>query len=493
MKTTSTRWISAILVTSLSLLPTACAKRLLDQPAARAESKEVPADFTTSRGGPTIEAQQHWDQFFADPNLRELIHTALSNNQELNIALQEIIVAKNEAAGLKGEYLPRLDATAGAGIEKVGGHSSQGVSDEAHGVAANLPDFRFGLSASWEIDAWGKLRGAAKAAGMRYAATVEGKNFIITEIIAEIAMSYYELVALDEQIEVLSRNIELQERALEVVKLEKKAGRATELAVRKFQAEVLKNQGRTFELEQRRVEVENRINVLVGRFPQPVKRDDRMFEQELPQSVQAGLPSDLLDNRPDVRQAQFALEASKLDVKVAKTRFYPSFSIEADVGYQAFNARHLLDTPESMVYNLAGNIVAPLLNRKAIKAEYRMANAMQIQAVLHFEKTVLVAFTEVATQLALVQNESKRFEQLEKQVAALEDATEVSSILYRSARADYMEVLMTRRDALEAEMELIDARKARLQAMVGIYQALGGGWHEEAEKAAEKAAPASAG
>ncbi|MEX1366352.1 MAG: efflux transporter outer membrane subunit [Nannocystaceae bacterium] len=476
------RGIAAALALALSVVSGGCAKRLLDQPPARAASRELPADFGTARG-PTITAQQHWDQFFADPNLRALIEAALSNNQELNIALQEIIVAKNEAAGLQGEYQPRLDATAGAGLEKVGSNTSQGVSDEAHGVRAHLPDFRFGLTASWEIDAWGKLRNAAKAAGMRYAATVEGKNFIITEIVAEIADTYYELVALDLQIEVLERNIELQERALEVVKLEKEAGRATELAVRKFQAEVLKNQGRQYALEQMRVEAENRINVLVGRYPQPVERDRRVFEADLLDSVQAGLPSELLDNRPDVRQAELMLEAAKLDVKAAKARFYPSLSIEANVGYAAFNARHLLETPESMVYNLAGNLTAPLLNRKAIKAEYRVANAMQIQAVLQFEKTLLVAYTEVANRLSLLQNESRRFERIEDQVKALEDATEASTVLYRSARADYMEVLMTRRDVLDAQMELIEARKSRLQAMVKIYQALGGGWHQEAQRA----------
>ncbi len=479
----------AALVLALFASTTAgCANRLLDQPAAPDADRDVPAAYVTTPAGPTISAQQHWNEFFADPHLRALIETALANNQELNIALQEIIVAKNEAAGLKGEYLPRLDAHAGAGIEKVGSRTSQGVSDEAHGVPANLPNFRFGLTASWEIDAWGKLRSAAKAAGMRYAATVEGKNFIITEIIAEIADSYYELVALDLQVEVLQTNIELQERALEVVRLQKEAGRATELAVRKFQAEVLKNQGRKFELEQARVETENRINVLVGRYPQPVARSSQMFDAELPESVSAGLPSELLDNRPDVRQAQMMLEASKLDVKVAKARFYPALSIEANAGYEAFNARHLVDTPESMVYNLAGNLTAPLLNRKAIKAEYRMANAMQIQAVLHFEKTLLSAFTEVANQLSMVHNANRQLERIREQVEALEEANEVSNVLYRSARADYMEVLMTRRDALDAEMDLIESKKLRLQAMVRIYQALGGGWHDEAAKAAARAA-----
>lgn len=475
---------TARLTLALSLMVTGCAT--LDQPAAREASRDVPDAFAAAGEGPTVAAQQHWDQFFADPNLRELIEAALTNNQELNIRLQEIIVAKNEAAGLTGDYLPRLGAQVGAGLEKVGSHTSQGVSDEAHEVAEHLPNFRFGLIASWEVDAWGKLRNAAKAAGLRYAATIEGKNFLVTEIIAEIADAYYELVALDRQLDVLTQNIALQERALEVVKLEKEAGRATELAVRRFEAEVLKNQGRRFDLEQMRVQAENRINMLVGRFPQPVKRDTRMFEAELPESVQAGLPSALLDNRPDVRRAQLELEATKLDVAVAKARFYPALSIEAEVGYESFNAKHLLDTPASIVYNILGNLTAPLLNRRAIEADYRVANAQQIQAVFDFERTLLVAYTEVANQLASVRNQSQRYQHIAKQVETLKKAIDVSTVLYRAARAEYMEVLMTRRDALEAEIELIEARKAQLSAMVKVYQALGGGWHQEAEAASQQ-------
>lgn len=468
------RWILLSLGAALSL--PGC-KKLLDQPLARPENREVPDDFgVRPDGGPTISAQEHWDTFFADPNLRALIETALENNQELNIALQEIIVAKNEVAGLKGEYKPSLGANVGVGGEKVGKHTSQGRSDEANGVPAVSPDFRFGLKASWEIDAWGKLRNAAKAAGMRYAATVEGKNFVVTEIIAELANAYYELVALDEKLLVLERNIAVQERALEVVKLQKQAARATELAVRKFQAEVYENRGRQYDLQQQRVEVENRINVLVGRYPQPVARDASAFEAKIPGSVRVGVPTELLDNRPDVRRAALELEAAKLDSRVAKARFYPSLSIEADVGYEAFNAKHLLDTPESMLLGLGGNLSAPLLNRAAIKADYRGANAMQIQAVLRFERTLLIAFSEVSTELARVRNTGRAFDRVAEQAEALGAATEASSVLYRSGRADYMEVLMTRRDALDAQMELIETRKARLQAIVGVYQALGGGW-----------------
>ncbi len=478
---------SLIVALSALLLATGCA-RILGDNKAREVNREVPdtwgafggaAAASASSARASASAQQKWDEFFTDPHLRALIEEALENNQELNIRVQEIIITQSEVAARRGAYLPSLDAEVGAGIEKVGTSSSQGQSDEAHGVPANLPHLAFGLSAAWEIDIWGKLRNAAKAANSRYLASIEAKNFLITQIIAEIADSYYELVALDNQLDVLDRYIALQQDALEIVRLKKEAARATELAVQRFEAEVLKNQSLRFDLLQRQIEAENRINFLVGRYPQHVERDSAGFKETEPPSVGAGIPSDLLDNRPDVRAAELILEGSKLDVKAAKAAFFPTLSIEAGVGYDSFNARHLISTPQSLVYNLAGNLVAPLLNRAALKADYRTANARQIQAVFDFERTLLMAFTEVVNYLAMVENLRNRFERQKLQVETLEAAVDTSNILYQSARADYMEVLLTRRDALEAEMELIETRKAQRQAIVGIYRALGGGWRTE--------------
>lgn len=454
-----------------------CAK-MLGSNEAREVNTEVPGSFGAYEqgGGPSVAAQKQWNEFFSDPHLRVLIEQALKNNQELNMRLQEIIIAKAEVTGARSEYLPRLDAEAGVGIEKVGRHTSQGVSDEVHGVPEHLPEFRFGLSASWEVDVWGRLRNARKAANYRYLASVEAKNFVVTQVIAEIAEAYWDLVALDKQIEVLEGNIEVQQDALEIVKAKKAAADGTQLEVQRFQAEVLENQGLVAELERERVVVENRINFLVGRYPQHVERSDEAFMAPPPDLVATGLPSELLENRPDVRAAEDRLEAAKLSTKVAKKRFYPALSIEAGAGYESFNARHLVDTPQSLAYNLAGNLVAPLLNWGAIKADYQAANARQVQAVYNYERTLLQAFTDVANQLATLENLKQRYERLEAQVASLEEAIEVSNILYRSAHADYMEVLLTRRDYLEARMELIETKKRQLQALMSIYQALGGGW-----------------
>lgn len=446
----------------------------------REPNLKPPASFGASADGASAEAQssaqKEWSAFFTSPELRGLIDQALHDNRELNIQLQEIIIAQNEVSARKGEYLPRVNAQVGAGVEKVGKYTSQGAADEANGLPENLGNFTFGLTGSWEIDVWKKLRNSVKAAGYRWLASIEAKNFLVTQLVAEIARSYYELIALDNQIDILTRNIEVQSNALEVVKLEKQAARVTELAVQRFEAEVLKNRSHLYNVEQDRVQTENRLNFLVGRFPQPVKRDAQEFKAPLPADLRAGVPSQLLDNRPDVRQAILELEAAKLDVKVAKAAFYPSLSIDAEVGYRSFNAEHLVMTPESLIYNVAGNLTAPLLNRAAISASYRTANAEQLKAVLNYEKTVLQAYTDVANQLAMVSNLQKSYELQTAQVETLARSIEISNVLFQSARADYMEVLLTRRDSLEAEMERNETKKQQFLTMVNVYQALGGGW-----------------
>ncbi len=207
-----------------------------------------------------------------------------------------------------------------------------------------------------------------------------------------------------------------------------------------------------------------------------MKRTTDAFMTAEPAAVTTGLPSDLLENRPDVKAAALQLEAAKFDTRSAKARFYPSLRLDAGVGFESFRVTHLLDTPESLVMNLAGNLVAPLRNRAAIKADYRSANARQVQAVFEYERAILQAYTDVYNQLTAIANFRRRFEQLSAQVATLRSAIEVAQALYQSAQADYFEVLMTIRDSLEAEMELVEARKAQMQAIVSVYQALGGGW-----------------
>lgn len=442
---------------------------------ARAPLTSLPSSYG-GQADTQNSAQLKWREFFTDPKLAALIDLALKGNQELNIVSYEMNVTQNEIIARRGEYLPKVAVGVGAGIEKVGQYTSQGVSDDAHGVPANLPSFGLGFSASWEIDIWSKLRNATKAATVRYLASQEGRNFAVTTLVAEVANSYYELVALDSQLDVLNQNIDIQQNALTVVKLQKEAAKVTELAVKRFQAEVLKNQSRQYGVQQQIVETETRINFLLGRFPQHVDRSAQRFADLVPPIVHAGVPSQLLENRPDVKQAQLELAATDLDFKVAKAGFYPSLGISMNIGIESFDFLKLVSLPASLVYGIAADLMAPLFNRTGLKAAYFTANSKQWQAVYHYERAILTGCTEVIKLLSMIQNLEKSYDLQTQQVDKLTQSIDISSKLFASARADYMEVLLTRRDALEAQMELIENKKRQMSAAIGLYRALGGGW-----------------
>ncbi|MBC5842466.1 TolC family protein [Flavobacterium sp. F-380] len=444
-------------------------------------STVVPDAFGTTTDTVNT-ANVQWRSFFRDKELQTLIETALQNNQELLITLQEIEIAKNETRMKKAALLPTVGLRAGTGVEKVGRYTSQGAGDATTEITPGkefpdpLTDFTVGAYASWEVDIWNKLHTAKKAAVSRYLATVEGKNFVQTNLVAEVANSYYELQALDNQLLIIKQNIALQKSALKIVKLQKEAARGTELAVQKFEAEVLKSQSLEFDINQNIKETENKINFLLGRFPQEISRDKGSVLSIVPQVVASGIPSQLLINRPDIKQAELELAAAKLDVKVARAEFFPSLGISAGVGYNAFKASYLFKSPASLLYSLAGDLAAPLINRNAIKAEFSSANARQIQALYNYQRVILVAFLEVSNQLSRVDNLEKSYTLKAKQVAALDKSIAVSNDLFKSARVDYFEVLMTQRDALETKLELIDTKRDQLNAMVTVYRNLGGGW-----------------
>lgn len=445
------------------------------------ENKNVPAAYANSTDT-TNSAALQWRTFFTDKNLVNLIDTALKNNQELQVTLQEIEIARNEIRLRQGQLLPTVGARLGAGVEKVGRYTSQGAGDASTEITPGretpdpLMDYTIGAYANWEIDIWKKLRNAKKAALNRYLASVEGRNFILTNLIAEVANSYYELLALDNQLSLVKQNIALQNNALELVKLQKQASRVTELAVQKFKAEVLNSQSLEFDIRQNIKETENRVNLLLGRYPQAIPRDQNSFMALAPVPVEAGIPSQLLANRPDVKQAELELAAAKLDVKVARAEFYPSLGITAGIGLQAFKPSYLFKLPESMLYSLAGDLAAPLINRNAIKAEFSTAGAKQLQALYNYERTLLNAYLEVANELSKASNLEQKYRFKSQQADALTQSISIANDLFKSARADYFEVLMTQRDALESKLELIETKKDQLINRTTIYRNLGGGW-----------------
>ncbi|HCN50716.1 MAG TPA: RND transporter [Chryseobacterium sp.] len=423
-----------------------------------------------------------WRQFFTDPNLVSLIEIALKNNQELLITLQEIEIAKSGVLAKKGRLSPTVSAGIGAGLKKAGRYTSEGAGDASTEMEPGKPipdplgNFEAGLNASWEIDIWKKLRNEKESAVAHYLSTVEGKNFVLSNLIEEVADDYYELLALDNQLDIIQQYIKLQQKALEISKIQKEAAAATELAVKKFEAELAKSKASEYTIRQQITEKENEINALLGRYPQPIVRAKENFMSTIPQTVYTGIPSQLLANRPDIKQAELELKASKLDVEAARKEFYPSLEISATLGLEAFKPSYLVKMPESIAYNLAGELAGPLINKSAIKANFQTADAKQIQALYEYDKTILHAYLDVANLMSKVKNIDQYYQLKSQETKALDQSIDIANQLFRNSRADYLEVLLNQRDALDAKLELIEAKQKQLSTVVDIYKSLGGGW-----------------
>jgi NodT family efflux transporter outer membrane factor (OMF) lipoprotein len=444
---------------------------------------KTPISYKNAQDSTNNIAKMNWREYFVDANLIALIDTALKNNQELNIVLQEIMIANNEVRARKGDYLPFVDIAGGYSVEKQSRYTRQGSVEENLSIAEGqrtpnpLQNYNIGLYVTWEVDIWRKLRNAKKVAYLKYLSSIEGRNFMVTNLVAEVASSYYELLALDNELEILNQNIDIQTNALRTVKLQKESAKVTELAVRRFEAQVLHTKSLQYSIAQKIIETENKINFLLGRYPQPITRDSKSFNKFLTPIVYEGIPSQLLSNRPDIKQAELDLAAAKLNVQVTKMNFYPSLRLSAGLGLEAFQVDFLIKAPESILYGIAGGLVSPFVNRNAIKATYYTANSKQTQAIYNYERKVLNAYLEVVNQLSNINNLKSSYDLQTKQVEELNRSVNISNDLFLSARADYMEVLLTQRDALESKFNLIETKAQQLHAFVNIYRSLGGGWN----------------
>ncbi|HWB09299.1 MAG TPA: TolC family protein [Pirellulales bacterium] len=440
-------------------------------------------------------AQVPLREFFTDPNLTSLINQALVGNLQLKILFEDIQIANNEIMRRRGAYLPFLSFGSAARLDKysyntlVGADNLQNIPLNAPSFPTPLPDFLApAAELSWQIDIWRQLRNARDAQALRWLGTTDGRNYVVTRLVADMAENYYALMALDARMENLNNVIALQERSLAIAEARMAAARSTALGVQRFLAEVRKNQSERRILSQQIIETENKINFLAGRYPQRVERNSAGFIDLNLHPLVVGLPSQLLQNRPDIRQAERELQAAGLDIRVTRKNFFPKLFITGGVGYEAFNPKYLYLTPESLIYNVAGGLVAPLVNRAAIRADYLNANAKQLQALYDYQRTVLNAFTEVVNQVNGVQNYSGSIALKKQQVRALERSVDIASNLFQNARIEYIDVLFAQRDMWQSRRDLIDTKQQQLTAIVDTYQALGGGWQNGLPQAAPPAA-----
>jgi outer membrane protein, multidrug efflux system len=444
-----------------------------------------PADITInplpesySQSKDTLnDSKLKWELFYKDESLRKLIGTALTNNYDLQTASQKIEMMRASVQFNKGAQLPTISAGLSAAQRKFGLFTMDGAGNASTDiqpgriVPEHLPDYFAGFNASWEVDVWGKLRSNKKAAIARFSSSIEGRNAIQTALIAEVASAYYDLVELD----IVKENIDIQQAALDIIKVKKEAGILNELAVKQFEGQVNNSKGFEYKLLQQITLVENKINYLCGQFPQKISRDKARFNSLNPDVVTVGIPSQLLANRPDFRQAELELFASKFDLKAAKAAFYPSFTITGALGFQAFTTGLLFQSPQSIAYTLLGGVAAPLVNRSALKAQYNTISAQQTEALLNYQKTILNGYLEVSNELSNIKNLEKLYELKNKEVLAYGQSTTIANDLFMSGMATYFEVLMAQRTALDARIDMIITKKLQYQAMINLYKALGGG------------------
>lgn len=441
----------------------------------------LPGDFNGVASADNS-AQIGVSEFFNDPVLTLLIYEGLSQNQELKIRNQEVQIASNEILARRGAYLPFVGLGARSGFDRTSRFTPLGAAEDqllapgGREFSDPLTTTRLSADLGWHVDIWKQYRNAQAAAVQRYCKAIEARNYLITRVVAEIAENYYELAALDKRLVYLDQTIDLQQRSLEVAKAQKEAARGTELGVQRFLAEVRKNESQRLIVRQSIIEAENRINFLAGRFPQPVDRTGWDFINLDSQILKVGVPAELLQNRRDILAAEREVAATGLDVLVAKANFYPKLDITAGVGFEAFNPRFLFD-PGSFIAGVAGELVVPVINRKAIQAEYLNANANQLAAIYNYQRTVLNAFTEVVNRVNKVENYRGSVAIKWEQVKALEQSVDVATNLFQGARpeVEYMDVLFAQRDLLEARTVLIETKQQQLSAIVNAYQALGGG------------------
>jgi len=424
----------------------------------------------------------NWREFFADPNLQKLIDTALVANFDLKIAAQRIQQMQSGELAAEAPLRPTVEAAGATSLRKFGFYTMDGAGNATTDITPgklvpeHLPDFFVGVQAGWEIDLWGKLKNQKQSAIARFMASMEGKNLVQTAVVAGIAEAYFHLQSLDAQTQILDEYIALQQNALDLVRIQKDAGAANELAVKQFENQLLDLRGIHLNFQQQIIENESLINFLTGRFPQPVERTPLFLNQNLPAVAATGVPPTMLENRPDIRAAALEVAASKADLNAARALFLPSLNLGAVVGTQAFRPDFLVTKPASLAYNLVGGMVAPLVNKRAIRAEFNRADAYQLEALTAYQQSIVNAFIEAYNQVAFLKNLEQQFALKTEQVAAIENAVDISGELFRSGRANYLEVLTAQQNALETRLELVDLRLRQWQSAVSLYRALGGGW-----------------
>lgn len=424
--------------------------------------------------------------FFPDPSLQALIDTAIQFNADIRIAIQRIAAAKAGFGMAQGITKPSLDAVVSTGVDKFGDYTMNGLGNydmnlspnirKDQQIPLNMPDLFVGFRSSWEADIWGKLSNQKKAALNKYLATEQARQWVTTQVVAQVASLYYELLALDKELEILQNNIKLQENAVEIVKVQKAGGRATELAVQQFNAQLLGTKSMLNVMQQRITAIQNNLGAISGKYDFTIKRGKPITDIAIPEDIQIGIPAQLLVNRPDIREAELLLEAAGAELEASRKAFLPSLNISAYTALNSFKSS-VLFSPQSLTYGLLGGLVTPVLSKNMLKGNYQLASAAQQQAFESYRKQIIYAYHEVQTELSGIEQYKKIYQLKIQETKGLQAAVAASNDLYLGGLATYLEVITAQRGVLEAELEQINSKKTVFLYLIDLYRSLGGGWN----------------
>lgn len=402
-----------------------------------------------------------WKELFTDTVLQQLIEKGIANNTDLNIARLKVREAEALLTSSKLAYLPSVSLTPQGTIKSIEGNSPT----KTYNLAA---------SADWELDIFGRLTNAKREAKAVLEQSQAYKQAVQTQLIATIANSYYTLLMLDKQLDISKRTAEIWAENLRVMKALKKAGQTTEMAVAQIEASKLSVDASLLSLEQQITEVENSLSSLLGVVPQRIDRST-LDMQSFPDTLSVGVPLQLLQRRPDVRQSEAALVEAFYTTNRAYSAFYPAITLSGSAGWTNA-AGAIISNPGEWLFSAVGSLVQPLFNRGQNIANLKVAKARQEEALLTFRQTLLNAGTEVNDALLQWQVARRRLDLDRQQIISLQSAVRSSELLMRHSSQNYLEVLTARQTLLDAELSAVSDRFEEIQGVINLYHALGGGY-----------------
>lgn len=420
----------------------------------------------------TTLANRKWQSLFSDTVLTGLIEEGLNRNLNLQTAIQQMIEAEATLRQSRAAFFPTLSASADVTRSK----SSLASLNFPAGISINTltTAYQAQLSTSWEADIWGKLRSAKRAALAGYLSSDAAKRAVQTQLIADIANSYFNLLALDRQLEITQQTLQIRIKDVETVKVLKEGAVVTGAAVVQSEANRYAAEVSIPDLKQSIRESENALNILLARAPGPVRRE-KLADQQPIADLQTGIPLQLLVNRPDVQQAEYNFRYAFENTNLARTYFYPALTVTASGGLSTLQLKNFFDN--SIFYNLAGGLTQPIFNQGLNKARLITAKAQQQEALNNFQLQLLTAGQEVSNALYAYQTAVEKQETRAKQLEALQKAVDYTEELLRySSATNYTDVLTSQQSLLTAQLSSINDRLQQLQAGVNLYRALGGGW-----------------